>query len=254
MRTPSRKSGFSLVELLTVIAIIAILASIIFPVMNAVKQKAQETDCMTRLHQIQLGLDLYKKDNRKFPPALCVVKLDAGGTTMETFENAKGDYLYAQYVKTIRSLHCPASKVTSTAEWATYPSVPYNTGVEPVMVTVYAYDSFDCQVSGVAEPVTKQYLNAEQHYALDWAPDAAYLSTSAAPPIDPFAGSSASAVQTDYERQLKFRNPPDDTVITWCSNHANGDRSLVVFLDGNVVGYQGSVANTHKWRIRPKKE
>ena len=253
MRTRSRKSGFSLVELLTVIAIIAILAAIIFPVMNAVRQRAQETDCMTRLHQLELGLRLYKTDNRKFPPVLCAAKKDIAGN-LETFENAKGDYLYAEYVKTIRAFHCPASKVTSTAEWATYPSVPYdpdNSGA----VIVYAYDSFDCQVSGIADSGTGQYPNAEQHYALDWAPNPAYLAPGGGgPPADIAAGTSASVAQYDYERQLKFKTPPDDTVITWCSNHSNGDRSLVVFLDGHVGGYQGRVANSYKWRIRQKKE
>ena len=59
----------------------------------------------------------------------------------------------------------------------------------------------------------------------------------------PSAGGNAAAV--DYERQLKFRNPPDDTVVTWCAWHevrdatrASGTRlwscSLVArrFVDG----------------------
>lgn len=261
MKTTSRKSGFSLVELLTVIAIIAILAAIIFPVMNTVKERAKENDCMSRLHQIQLALNLYKTDNRKYPPLLCAVRYASGTSDPVLFENAKGDYLYAEYVKTIKMFHCPSSKVTNTTDLATYPAVPYNTGEEPAMVTVYAYDSYDCLVKGIADPDTHVYPIAEQHYAIDWAPSVKYLKGEEGgtpPAMDPAAGSdTAQAAQYDYARQLKFKNPPGDTVVTWCGYHEGGDlsgKALVVFLDGSVSNYPANNMEAYKWRIREKKE
>jgi general secretion pathway protein G len=67
MNRTHRKSGFSLIELLTVIAIIAILAAIIFPVMSAVKNNAKKTQCITNLHSIQSALKMYKLDNGAYP-------------------------------------------------------------------------------------------------------------------------------------------------------------------------------------------
>ncbi len=66
----SRKNGFSLVELLTVIAIIAILAAVIFPVMGVVKNRAQMSACSSNLMQIANGVKMYKTDNRVYPVAL----------------------------------------------------------------------------------------------------------------------------------------------------------------------------------------
>jgi prepilin-type N-terminal cleavage/methylation domain-containing protein/prepilin-type processing-associated H-X9-DG protein len=58
----SRQCGFSLIELLIVIAVIAILAAILFPVLSAVKARAYRTDCMNNLRQINVGVRMYCDD------------------------------------------------------------------------------------------------------------------------------------------------------------------------------------------------
>ncbi|MGI4792440.1 MAG: DUF1559 domain-containing protein [Janthinobacterium lividum] len=64
----SRDTGFTLLELLVVIAIIAILAAILFPVFQKVRQNARRTACLSNLKQIGLALTQYVQDSdEKYP-------------------------------------------------------------------------------------------------------------------------------------------------------------------------------------------
>src|ERR1041385_7155265 len=62
--------GFTLVELLTVIAIIAVLATLLMTTFSSVKRRAREVVCTSNLHQIGLALHLYLDDLIKRPDDL----------------------------------------------------------------------------------------------------------------------------------------------------------------------------------------
>jgi prepilin-type N-terminal cleavage/methylation domain-containing protein len=66
----SARRAFTLVELLVVIAVIAILSALLLPVMAGVRGKARRTTCLNNLRQINLGLRMYCDDANDTSPAV----------------------------------------------------------------------------------------------------------------------------------------------------------------------------------------
>jgi prepilin-type N-terminal cleavage/methylation domain-containing protein/prepilin-type processing-associated H-X9-DG protein len=66
-RQPSRP-GFSLVEVLVVIAILAVLMALLLPAVQAARESARRTQCLNNLKQIALGMTHYAVMEQKFPP------------------------------------------------------------------------------------------------------------------------------------------------------------------------------------------
>jgi prepilin-type N-terminal cleavage/methylation domain-containing protein len=62
------RDGFTLVELLVVIGIIAVLMAMLLPAVKRAREQAQLTACQNNLRQIGLAIQMYANDNRdRFP-------------------------------------------------------------------------------------------------------------------------------------------------------------------------------------------
>ncbi len=67
-KTPrARSGGFTLVELLVVVAAVAILASLLLPALAAARQRALATRSLSNVRQLGLGMNLYALDHGQLP-------------------------------------------------------------------------------------------------------------------------------------------------------------------------------------------
>jgi type IV pilus assembly protein PilE len=61
-----RNSGFTLIELMVVVAVVAILAAIALPSFNEQMRKSRRAEAVAEMGQVQLGLERWRADNASY--------------------------------------------------------------------------------------------------------------------------------------------------------------------------------------------
>jgi len=109
MNFPSRKKAaeaFTLVELLVVMALIAVLAALLLPALGRSKESARATVCLGHLHQIGIGLQIYVSENNNKLPLMRDVSTDAAMAATNTFPAIHT--VLASQLGNARVLDCPS--------------------------------------------------------------------------------------------------------------------------------------------------
>ena len=285
-----KRDGYTLMELLTVIAIIGVLAALIFPVAAGAKRRARQAQCMNNMYQIFTALKQFQLDEKRYPEFIAgpvqfrenpsdpnsqivysgsadqIVPLEkhTGMVGGSTGGNGRLISLYPEYITVINLLKCPFSDLNGDDNLAyttgqvnpitTEPDIvadPMYTVLNSLGITdtfraaqryyLYKYSSYDYQ-----KPLYR--VDDQVHYSTAWSNDMA---------------------NPNVTRQLRWRTPPEDTVISWCSHHrasASGgapkpsSKDIFLFLDGHAKQISsGSIENATPnqwpetaWQITPQ--
>src|SRR5690349_10707552 len=90
MKPSHRNRGFTLVELLVVIGIIALLIGILLPALKRARESARQVACMSNMRQLTTAILMFANDHKGFVPAR------AGGKTVNVDPSSSNTAHYVE--------------------------------------------------------------------------------------------------------------------------------------------------------------
>jgi prepilin-type N-terminal cleavage/methylation domain-containing protein len=285
-----RRHAFTLIELLTVIAIIAILTAISFPVFSRTKDSAYRSSDISAMNSLRTALQLYRADQGGYPPALLgfVNRYASGPNQGQVIpaDQASG-FLYPKRVQSITTFQPSYNRVEKTVvTGAVWPCRdPRPVGTAPLFDL-----NGDGQIDGDDDPAQARQRfgsgvavgkdrgapgtgnNAEEFYRISGYDVAEVREANCA--TGELTGRRVvelrySLFWTDWgladgngqddPRQLGYADPPDSTPITWNSFFRDyggdvvnrGRRDIILFLGGAARTIDSRAVNERSWRIMP---
>lgn len=109
MKSP-RRTGFTLVELLVVIGIIALLISILLPSLNRARESAREVQCLSNMRQVGLGMLSYTHQYKNTLPPIH----ESWFTGVSSPTTWGALLLQGKFVGTEEVFYCPSHELPPT--------------------------------------------------------------------------------------------------------------------------------------------
>lgn len=163
------QTGFTLIELVVVVAIILILGAMLLPVLEQAMKQAESVTCLSNLRHVCLGALMYADDyDQQYPPAI----LDIPNSSYATCWDA----LLLPYLRSQSIFVCPADETPSPGPAWTY-SIPHSYGINLDIAMVGGYSGASMRTTSVHDPAQTilffELNSAQCHYG--WSPSWAIL-------------------------------------------------------------------------------
>jgi prepilin-type N-terminal cleavage/methylation domain-containing protein len=283
--------AFTLIELLTVISIIAILSAIILPVLARAKDGAYRSSDMQHLNEIRSALQLYRVDYGAYPPAIlgyATIYMSGPNMGQVVPANRYPGHLYSKRIPSLDTLRPVYNRVgpsdVTKSFWPRQDNRPL--GAAPLLdldgdgdidsaddlalarqaygpnVVVQAETPIAASPCDGGGPSTDACFYRVSGFDVGFEPDPANVALSI--PTLRYArfwtgwgvtGGNAF----DDPRQLGYEDPPESTVITWNTffrEYSNGvpgrvKRDQVLFLGGGARAYDSRDVFDRSFRVMP---
>lgn len=139
-----RNHGFTLVELIIVVAIIMLLAAMFFPVFEAAMARAESTSCLSNLRNMGMAVRLYADDYED-----AIVPASVGGPP--GYQGTCWDVLLQRYLRNRDILLCPSDE-SPTASVPGRVSLPHSYGINFSIAFLGGYNASSLRIFEIEEP------------------------------------------------------------------------------------------------------
>lgn len=272
---PARRA-FTLIEILVVLAIIALLSALLFPAFSRARESGRQATCQSNLQGIYFATQQYFQDERRYPDSLVDLlpggaRFDDGSASGATLPDSVNGYLKTS----TSSLICPNDDLDQTVPRSSYGALAKNVGSAPAAMRGASADPN----ADAGRFVWNYWGYDSDGFAYPSSSDAAASTPSGSTLLlNPTDSSNAplayDARKNKIRASLSNRFAPSSTIITHCVWHRvptagdlsapgelgyGGDsssaRDIVLRLDGSVksVGvsaWKNAAPTQNKWQTQ----
>ncbi len=201
-----RFKGFTLIEMLVVIAIILVLAAILYPALSKVRESGRSTACISNLRQLHLAALNYASGGGHVPPSISTLQVNEFGVYYEN----KGWVAWYNYT--------PGSSTKGT-----YVQIANSGGIACITNGVlYEYarsrDIYMCPTFKISNPTCTRAYSMNTNAS--WAAIGSSILTTLV-----LFGDDKNCMSSPYDSQFATNE---------VNNLHGGKKGHVVYLDGHV--------------------
>ncbi len=221
-----KRAGFTLVELLVVIGIIALLIAMLMPALRKARESARQVSCLSNIHQIHISLVSYGADNHNYlPQAWHIMERQWQGWAWSSFLHN----IMAKYQN-------PSSKVWLCPGWPE--DDPYVRSDGPIMVSGTPENAAAGMVLGTPHNFGEGYYYTAYFWTAFWEP---------ATPRATYTPLMRFGKRRDDSKAklLSCMTPQQANTLGLIGPHQNGKAWNILWLDGSTTVTHGVYARPY---------
>ena len=212
-----RRRGFTLLELLVVLGIVALLVSILMPSLSRVREQSRQLTCLNNLRQITTGFSRFAQDHKGSLPTgsnvYTVVPTDwiwyQPSRISQIGRGGIGPYLgLSNTPRGLATMRCPSDNIELHMPYFNFSPYPFSYGMNRLMESI--------SIHAIQNPSEKIVVYEQSEYALNDG-----LGTMDGVPCDPLGIRHDPARQaSDNQWNALSLNGQSQGNVGFCDGHA----------------------------------